>query len=162
MIHYFDQIRFRPGEPRVGVFARGEIMVDSANAEVPNFDAATTMFWAASGATVTIQNCRRASHRSDRRVEIFGSKRTIAKGNVPRTQTELVDQRGYHSSGLPEYIPQRYGEVCRNELAAIAEALEVGRMPERRRRPRRTSLLRIRICPRSFRRTTTWRLVPLK
>ena len=130
MIHDLDQMRFLLGEPLIGVFARGEVMVDPAIAEAPDYDTATAMFWAASGATVTIQNCRRSSYGFDQRVEIFGSKGTIAMDNVRLTQTQFAGSGGYLSPKLPEHFPQRYAEAYRSELANFADAVEAGRKPE--------------------------------
>ena len=130
MIHDLDQMRFLLGEPLVGVFARGEVMVDSRIADAPDYDTATAIFWAASGATVTIQNCRRSSYGFDQRVEIFGSSGTVAMDNVRLTQTEFAGGGGYLSPRLPEHFPQRYSEAYRNEMAAFADAVERGQTPE--------------------------------
>ena len=130
MIHDLDQMRFLLGEPLVGVFARGEVMVDPSIGDVPDYDTATAMFWAAGGATVTIQNCRRSSYGFDQRVEIFGSNGTVAMDNVRLTQTEFAGGGGYLSPKLPEHFPQRYSEAYRNEMAAFADAVECGRTPE--------------------------------
>lgn len=130
MIHDLDQMRFLLGEPLEGVFARGEVMIDPAIADAPDYDTATAMFWAGSGATVVIQNSRRASYGFDQRIEVFGSKGTIALDNVSLTQTRLADREGYRSPGLPEHFPQRYADAYRSELSSFAEAVEAGRMPE--------------------------------
>ena len=129
MIHDLDQMRFLLEEPPVGVFARGEVMIEPAIAGVPDHDTATAVFWAASGATVTIQNSRRAVYGFDQRVEVFGSGGTLAMDNVPLTRTTLADADGYRSPALPEHFPERYAEAYRNELAALAAALAAGRPP---------------------------------
>ena len=130
MIHDLDQMRFLLGEALTGVFARGEVMVDPALAEAQDHDSATAVFWAASGATVVIQNCRRATYGFDQRVEIFGSRGTVAMDNVPLTQTSVADASGYHAPKLPEHFPERYAEAYRREIAAFVDAVATGREPE--------------------------------
>ncbi len=130
MIHDLDQMRFLLGEPLVGVFARGEVMVEPSIADAPDYDTATAMFWAASGATVVIQNCRRSSYGFDQRVEIFGSNGTVAMDNLRITQTEFAGSGGVLSPRIAEHFPQRYAEAYRSELASFADAIESGRTPE--------------------------------
>ncbi len=129
MIHDLDQMRFLLDRPPVGVFARGEAMIEPAFRDAGDYDSATAVFWAANGATVVIQNSRRATYGFDQRVEIFGSRGTIAMDNVPSIRTTISDGDGYRSPKLPEHFPQRYADAYRNEIEAFAAAVESGRPP---------------------------------
>jgi myo-inositol 2-dehydrogenase / D-chiro-inositol 1-dehydrogenase len=130
MIHDIDQCRWLLGEELVGVFAIGSVLTDPEITGTGDFDTATATFWAAGGASCTIQNSRRCSYGFDQRIEIFGEKGRLSLENVPLLQTTVFDEVGLIGATLPRHFPQRYQEAYRNQLAAFVEMVAKGTAPE--------------------------------
>ena len=80
-IHDFDMARFLAGSEVEEIYASGSVRIDPAIGAAGDWDTATIMLKFANGAVGVIENSRRAVYGYDQRVEIFGSRGSIAADN---------------------------------------------------------------------------------
>lgn len=126
MIHDLDQCRFILGEELDSLFATGSVLVDPQIGTSGDFDTVTATLWTSTGVSCTIQNSRRCSYGFDQRIEVFGSKGSIALGNVPLTQTCAFGDTGLVKPTLPRHFPQRYHDAYDRQLAAFVDTVTKG------------------------------------
>lgn len=121
-IHDFDLVRFFLGEV-TEVFAFGQNLLPEL-AGTGDFDAATVLLRAESGAVASITNHRRCASGYDQRVEIHGGTGSLAMDNH-RATTLTLNTGAYTGARDPylDFFLQRYAEAYTQELATFIEAV---------------------------------------
>jgi myo-inositol 2-dehydrogenase/D-chiro-inositol 1-dehydrogenase len=122
-IHDFDMARFLIGAEVVEVYAQAGITVDPAIGEAGDVDTAVVMLKFANGVIGTIDNCRRASYGYDQRVEVLGSKGSIATANNHPNAVTISDGHSVRRDLPLNFFMDRYTESFATEVAAFAEAV---------------------------------------
>jgi myo-inositol 2-dehydrogenase/D-chiro-inositol 1-dehydrogenase len=127
-IHDFDMARFLMGEVDE-IYAAAGVMVDPEIGKAGDIDTAIITLKFKSGAIGTIDNSREAVYGYDQRVEVLGSKGSVATGNwfpnqaVVSTSTEV-------RRDLPlNFFMERYAESFSTELQAFISAITDDRDP---------------------------------
>jgi myo-inositol 2-dehydrogenase/D-chiro-inositol 1-dehydrogenase len=124
MIHDFDQARAITGIDFVSVFAHGEALFDQAAAKYGDFDTATALLVGPRGETCTIFNSRRCVYGFEQRIEVFGSKGTIAMENPRELFISLFTPGGEQLPPLMPFFPERYQSAYKQELNHFVSAIE--------------------------------------
>ncbi len=123
-IHDFDMARFLLGgaEPRF-VTARAAVRVDGAVAAAGDVDTATVVLETAEGLPVVIENCRRAVHGYDQRLEALGEEGLLEADNPRPTTLRRSHARATAARDplLPFFL-ERYADSYRAELDAFLAA----------------------------------------
>jgi myo-inositol 2-dehydrogenase/D-chiro-inositol 1-dehydrogenase len=127
-IHDFDMARFLLGEEPVTVYATASVLTDKAIKGV-DFDSASVTLTTASGKHCTISNSRRATYGYDQRVEVHGSKGTIAVENQRPVTIELATADGFTRPALHGFFMTRYVEAYAAEIAAFVSVVKDGASP---------------------------------
>ena len=132
MIHDFDIARWLLGEEVTTVQAAASVLTDPEIGKLGDYDSANVILTTASGKQCTITNTRRAAYGYDQRIEVLGSKGTVAARNTHEANIEIADASGYHRPPLLNFFMTRYVAAYANEIAAFVQALESGaEMPTR-------------------------------
>ena len=122
-IHDFDMARFLMGCEVEEVYTAAAVMVDPAIGEAGDVDTAVVTLRFANGAIGTIDNSRKAVYGYDQRVEVLGSKGSIATANCYPNQA-VVSTATEVRRDLPlNFFMDRYTESFANELRAFVEAV---------------------------------------
>ena len=127
-IHDFDMARFLLGEEPITVYATASVLTDKA-IEGVDFDSASVTLTTASGKHCTISNSRRATYGYDQRVEVHGSKGTIAVENQRPVTIELATADGFTRPALHDFFMTRYVEAYAAEIAAFVSVVKDGASP---------------------------------
>ena len=132
MIHDFDIARWLLGEEVATVQAAASVLTDPEIGKLGDYDSANVILTTASGKQCTITNTRRAAYGYDQRIEVLGSKGTVAARNTHEANIEIADASGFHRPPLLNFFMTRYVAAYANEIAAFVQALESGaEMPTR-------------------------------
>ena len=123
-IHDFDMARFLIGAEVEEVYTQAGITVDPAIGEAGDVDTAVVVLKFANGVIGTIDNCRRASYGYDQRVEVLGSKGSIATSNNYPNAAVISDGSSvrrdlplnFFMDRYTESFADRSGSVCRRRL----------------------------------------------
>jgi myo-inositol 2-dehydrogenase / D-chiro-inositol 1-dehydrogenase len=122
-IHDFDMARFLVGSDVEEIYTQAAVTVDPAIGEAGDVDTAVIMLKFANGVIGTIDNCRRASYGYDQRVEVLGSKGSIAtSNNYPNAA--VISDGGSVRRDLPlNFFMDRYTESFETEVIAFVDAV---------------------------------------
>lgn len=123
-IHDFDMARFLLGEEIETVTAQASVLTDKAISEAGDFDSVSVMLATASGKHATISNSRRATYGYDQRIEVHGSKGSVAAENQRPLSIEMANARGYTRPPLHDFFMTRYTEAYAREIATFIDAVE--------------------------------------
>jgi myo-inositol 2-dehydrogenase/D-chiro-inositol 1-dehydrogenase len=123
-IHDFDIARYLLGEEIVSVSAQASVLVDKAIGEAGDYDSASVMLATASGKHATISNSRRATYGYDQRIEVHGSKGSVAAENQRPVSVEVATAAGYTRPPLHDFFMTRYTEAYAREITAFIDAVE--------------------------------------
>lgn len=127
-IHDFDMARFLMGEVDE-IYAVAGVMVNPEIGKAGDVDTAVITLKFKSGAIGTIDNSREAVYGYDQRVEVLGSKGSIATGNCFPNQA-VVSTSSEVRRDLPlNFFMQRYAESFATELQAFISAIADDREP---------------------------------
>jgi myo-inositol 2-dehydrogenase / D-chiro-inositol 1-dehydrogenase len=126
-IHDFDMARFLIGSEVEEVYAGACVTVDSAIGEAGDVDTAVVMLRFASGAIGTIDNCRRAAYGYDQRVEVLGSKGSIATTNNYPNAAIISDSACVRRDLPLNFFMDRYTESFISEVIAFVAAIIEGK-----------------------------------
>ncbi|MBI4889464.1 MAG: inositol 2-dehydrogenase [Acidobacteria bacterium] len=125
-IHDFDMARFLIGDEVESVYAAAGVMVDPEIGAAGDVDTAVITLRFRNGVIGTIDNSRKAVYGYDQRVEVLGSKGSIATGNCYPNQA-VVSTGSEVRRDLPlNFFMERYTESFANELRAFVEAIRSG------------------------------------
>jgi myo-inositol 2-dehydrogenase/D-chiro-inositol 1-dehydrogenase len=123
-IHDFDMARFLLGEEIESVTAQASVLVDPAIGEAGDFDSVSVMLQTATGKHATISNSRRATYGYDQRIEVHGSKGSVAAENQRPVSIEVANASGYTRPPLHDFFMTRYTEAYALEIEAFIDAVQ--------------------------------------
>ncbi len=122
-IHDFDMARFLTGSEAVEVYTIAGVKVDPAIGEAGDVDTAFVVMKFANGATVTIDNSRKAVYGYDQRVEAFGSGGSIATDNI-YPNAAIISTGEHIRRDLPlNFFMERYTQSYASEMQAFVDAI---------------------------------------
>jgi myo-inositol 2-dehydrogenase/D-chiro-inositol 1-dehydrogenase len=128
-IHDFDMARFILGEEPTAVTATASVLTDPAIGELGDYDSVSVILTTASGRHCTISNSRRATYGYDQRLEVHGSKGSVAIENQRPVSIEVADAGGFTRPPLHDFFMTRYTEAYAAEIAAFVAAAKDGTPP---------------------------------
>jgi myo-inositol 2-dehydrogenase/D-chiro-inositol 1-dehydrogenase len=126
-IHDFDMARFLIGAEVEEVYAQAGVTVDPAIGEAGDVDTAVITLRFANGVIGTIDNCRRAAYGYDQRVEVLGSKGSIATTNNYANAAVISDGASVRRDLPLNFFMDRYTDSFIAEVVAFAEAVTKGK-----------------------------------
>jgi myo-inositol 2-dehydrogenase/D-chiro-inositol 1-dehydrogenase len=122
-IHDFDMARFLSGSEVEEVYAQGGVLVDPVFAEHDDIDTAIVTLRFRSGALGVIDNSRQAVYGYDQRVEVFGSKGSVAATNDYPNTAEVSTVDGIFRDKPLHFFLERYKEAYAEEMRSFVECL---------------------------------------
>jgi len=122
-IHDLDMARFLLDEEVDEIYAAGGVMVDPAIGEAGDLDTAMLTLKFKSGAIGVIDNSRQAVYGYDQRVEILGSKGSVATGNNYPNAAVISTARAIQRDLPHNFFMERYTESYVNEVQAFVDAV---------------------------------------
>lgn len=128
-IHDFDVVRWMMGEEVVELFAMGAVLIDPAIGKLNDVDTAMISLRYGSGALGNIDNSRQAVYGYDVRVEVFGSKGSVAVGNVPPTAVTHTTPAGVTGDTPLFWFIERFEAAYLNEMVEFVSAMREDRAP---------------------------------
>lgn len=126
LIHDFDLARFLTGDEVVEVYATGSVLVEPYFAEHNDVDTAAVTLRFRSGALALMSGIRHDPVGYDVRVEVFGSKDSLAAGWNERTPLGSVDPDGEARADPYRTWLGRFADAYRLELRSFLEAVHTG------------------------------------
>ena len=123
-IHDFDMARFLLGEEIETVSAQASVLVDPAIGTAGDYDSVSVMLSTASGKHATISNSRRATYGYDQRIEVHGSKGSVAAENQRPVSIEIANASGYTRPPLHDFFMTRYTEAYAREISSFIDFVE--------------------------------------
>ena len=123
-IHDFDAVRYVTGQEVVEVYAAGTNQgVDYIEA-AGDAETVTSILTMTGGTLAVVSNSRSNGRGHDVRLELLGSKDSIAAGLDDRLPLRSADPRVAFPSGTPwDFFMDRFGDAFRAELAAFTEVV---------------------------------------
>lgn len=122
-IHDFDMARFVLGTEVLEVYAKANVLVDSAIGEAGDVDTAITTLSFENGAIGTIDNSRKAVYGYDQRLEVFGSEGMVmVDNNTPDSHT-YYNNKGSHGPLPLNFFMDRYIESYAIEIETFIKAV---------------------------------------
>ncbi len=129
-IHDFDMARFLSGTEVEEVYALAAVRIDSDIGKVcSDYDTAITSLKFKDGSIGVIDNCRKASHGYDQRVEVLGSKGTAAILNDTPSTAVLSDDNGVCYEKPLNFFIDRYADAYAKEIKEFFSAIKQDRQP---------------------------------
>lgn len=122
-IHDFDMARFLIGSDVEEVYTQAAVTVDPAIGAAGDVDTAVIMLKFEDGVIGTIDNCRRATYGYDQRVEVLGSKGSIATANNYPNAAVLSDAASVRRDLPLNFFMDRYTESFAAEVIAFVDAV---------------------------------------
>ncbi|MFC5288505.1 Gfo/Idh/MocA family oxidoreductase [Actinokineospora guangxiensis] len=152
LIHDLDAVPWLVGEPVVRVFASGSVLVHDAFADADDVDTAVVVLHFAGGAHALLSAGRHNPLGYDHRIEVHGSRDSLAVGLNPLTPLTSLDPGGA-TAGPDAYpgFPERFHAAYLNEMRVFLDVITgAAQNPS----PVRDSLISLRLalaCDRSRR-----------
>lgn len=128
-IHDFDMARYLIGEEVKEIFVKGANLIDPSFAELGDVDTAVTVLTFQSGAIAVIDNSRQAVYGYDQRVEVFGSKGSIAIQNDSPTSAEISTAAGIIRDNPKYFFLERYNDAYIREVESFIHSVTSGEAP---------------------------------
>jgi myo-inositol 2-dehydrogenase / D-chiro-inositol 1-dehydrogenase len=122
-IHDFDMARYLIGSEVEEVYTKAAVTVDPGIGEAGDVDTAVILLKFANGVIGTIDNCRRASYGYDQRVEVLGSKGSVATSNNYPNAAVLSDGASVRRDLPLNFFMDRYTESFAAEVIAFVDAV---------------------------------------
>lgn len=122
-IHDFDVARWLLGEEVDTVQAAASVLTDPEIGKLGDYDSVNVILTTASGKHCTITNSRRATYGYDQRIEVLGSKGSVAAENMREANIVLADADGFHQPPLLNFFMTRYVAAYANEIAGFVAAV---------------------------------------
>jgi myo-inositol 2-dehydrogenase/D-chiro-inositol 1-dehydrogenase len=142
LIHDLDAVPWLVGEPVVEVYASGSVLVDPAFAAADDVDNAVVLLKFAGGAHATLSGGRHDPLGYDHRIEVLGSRDSLAAGLDPRTPLTSLEPGGPVATDAYPGFPERFHRAYLNEVAVFADVV-AGRVSNPS--PARDSLVSLRL-----------------
>jgi len=127
-IHDFDMVRFLGGEAE-SVYCESANLVNPEIGQIGDIDTALTTITMKNGTLVNIDNCRAAAYGYDQRVEVLGSKGSIAAENKRSNDTILSTEAGVMLDKPLHFFIERYASAYLAEMAEFVQILSTGKQP---------------------------------
>lgn len=128
-IHDFDIARFVLGDEPEEVFAYAACRVDPRIGEIGDYDTCMITLRFKGGAFCSIDNSRRATYGYDQRVEVFGSKGSIATRNILENNTVFANGDGIATPPLQNFFLERYLAAYQAEGRIFVDCVRSDRTP---------------------------------
>ncbi len=123
-IHDFDAIRWVTGQEVAEVYAAGGNRGPDWIRDIPDADTASAILTLADGALAVVSNSRYNGRGHDVRLELHGSRDSIAAGLGPRLPLRSAEPRVSFPDGEPyTFFMDRFADAFRAELAAFTEVV---------------------------------------
>jgi myo-inositol 2-dehydrogenase/D-chiro-inositol 1-dehydrogenase len=122
-IHDFDAIRFVSGEEITEVYADGAALDAPWVDELDDVDVAAAVLHLSGGGLVIVSGTRRDPLGYDVRLEVFGTRDSIAVGQDPRTPIRSVEPGADRPLSAYRDFWDRFAPAYRTELSAFVEAV---------------------------------------
>jgi myo-inositol 2-dehydrogenase/D-chiro-inositol 1-dehydrogenase len=122
-IHDFDMARFLVGDEIESIYATGSVRVDPEIGRAGDLDTVLIVLQFKNGVIGTIDNSRKAAYGYDQRVEVFGSKGSIATGNCYPNQAILSTGTAIQRDLPLNFFMDRYTESFVSEMKAFVQAV---------------------------------------
>jgi myo-inositol 2-dehydrogenase / D-chiro-inositol 1-dehydrogenase len=123
-IHDFDAIRWVTGQDVAEVYAAGGNRGPDWFRDIPDADTASAILTLTDGALAVVSNSRYNGRGYDVRLELHGSKDSIAAGLGPRLPLRSAEPRVSFPDGEPyTFFMDRFAGAFRAELAAFTEVV---------------------------------------
>jgi myo-inositol 2-dehydrogenase / D-chiro-inositol 1-dehydrogenase len=144
-VHDFDAVRYVTGQEVVEVYAVGSNQGAAIFADTDDVDTAATVLTLESGALAVVSNSRYNARGYDVRLELHGSRDSVAAGLEPRWPIRSTEPGVTFPDATPHsFFMDRFADAFRAELAAftdvvagritspctVADAVEVGWIAE--------------------------------
>ncbi|MGP3983656.1 Gfo/Idh/MocA family protein [Streptomyces sp. KR80] len=123
LIHDLDAVPWLVGEPVVEVYASGAVLVDQAFAEIGDVDNAVVTLRFAGGAHALLSASRHDPVGYDCRMEVFGSKDTLAVGVDEHTPLNSLEPGAPRPVAPWPGFPERYHHAYVNEMRVFMEVI---------------------------------------
>jgi myo-inositol 2-dehydrogenase/D-chiro-inositol 1-dehydrogenase len=121
-IHDLDAVPWLVGAPVVKVYAVGSVLVDPAFAEADDVDTAAVTLTFANGAIAVLTGGRRNPCGYDHRIEVLGSRDSLAVGLDPRTPLTSLEPDGPPlAADVYPGFPERFHRAYVNEMAVFVD-----------------------------------------
>jgi myo-inositol 2-dehydrogenase/D-chiro-inositol 1-dehydrogenase len=123
-VHDFDAVRYVTGQEVVEVYATGTNQGAAIFAECDDVDSAATVLTLESGALAVVSNSRYNARGYDVRLELHGSRDSIAAGLEDRWPIRSVEPGVTFPGGQPHsFFMDRFADAFRAELSAFTEVV---------------------------------------
>ena len=123
-IHDFDMARFLSESEILEVYTNAAVLVDPEIGKVcRDYDTAIISLKFANGAIGVIDNCRKASHGYDQRVEVLGSEGSIEILNDTPSTTIVSSDKGICYEKPLYFFLERYAGAYIEEIKAFYDAV---------------------------------------
>ncbi|MBP1805600.1 inositol 2-dehydrogenase [Rubellimicrobium aerolatum] len=122
-IHDFDMARWLLGEEPETVVAQASVLTDPAIGDLGDYDSVNVILKTASGRQAIITNSRRATYGYDQRIEVLGSKGSVAAENQREANIEIANAQGFTRPPLLNFFMTRYTEAYANEIEGFIAAV---------------------------------------
>ena len=126
-IHDFDMARFLMADEVEEVYVAGGVMVDPEIGKAGDLDTAVIVLRFRNGVIGTIDNCRQAAYGYDQRVEILGSKGSVATQNCYPNQAVISTGTEIRTDLPLNFFMERYTESFANEIRDFVEVVRLDR-----------------------------------
>lgn len=126
MIHDFDMARYVTGSEVEEVYAQGTVLIDPVFAQHGDVDTAIVTLRFANGALGVIDNSRQAVYGYDQRVEVFGSKGSVAVTNDHPNTAEIATAEGIMRDKPLHFFLERYNAAYTLETVMFIDSLVNG------------------------------------
>lgn len=126
MIHDFDMARFVSGSEVEEVYAQGNVLINPVFAEHGDVDTAIVTLKFANGALGVIDNSRQAVYGYDQRVEVFGSKGSVAVTNDHPNTAEISTAEGITRDKPLNFFLERYNAAYVEETVLFIDSIVNG------------------------------------
>ncbi|SDM82649.1 myo-inositol 2-dehydrogenase / D-chiro-inositol 1-dehydrogenase [Paenibacillus sp. yr247] len=126
MIHDFDMARFVTDSEVEEVYAQGNVLINPVFAEHGDVDTAIVTLRFVNGALGVIDNSRQAVYGYDQRVEVFGSKGSVAVTNDHPNTAEISTAEGIVRDKPLHFFLERYNAAYVEETQMFIDCLVNG------------------------------------
>lgn len=122
-IHDFDMARFLVGDEVDSIYTAGSVRIDPEIGKAGDLDTVLMVLQFKNGVIGTIDNSRKAVYGYDQRVEILGSKGSIATENRYPNEAILSTHSAIQRDLPVNFFMDRYTESFVSELQAFVQAV---------------------------------------
>ena len=106
------------------MYAKGCNLIDPEIGKAGDIDTAFILLTFQNGATVIIENSRKATYGYDQRLEVFGTKGMVRAENPYKDTSLFFDESGGHTKRHYDSFMTRYVVSYLREIEAFIEALK--------------------------------------